>query len=316
MSGLSLPSRAGATPLFLLSGPTASGKTELAHALADRHGLRLLSVDSMMVYRDMDIGTAKPTPAEIKTYAYAGLNLVDPGTRFSTGDWLRCVRRQLDDRPTLAVGGTGLYFRALTQGLTPDAGAEKDKKPDAEADVAALQAKIRCLDPGALSRIADPENPRRLARALTWLQAGKPLPQHWADLDPVPLPVLRLPVPWLDERIRTRAAAMFAAGLLEEAARLRGHYGALPGTAAQAIGYQEAFAVLEGTLTPEAAAGAVARRTRKYAKRQRTWFRNQMAARWVDRAPESDLEGLLRGIEDIWRATGPFWFQRETTNDG
>ena len=89
------------TQLFLLSGPTASGKTDLAHKLADRMGLRLLSVDSMMVYQDMNIGTAKPTEAEILAYDYSGLNLVEPGEAFSVGDWIRAIRLQLDDRPTL-----------------------------------------------------------------------------------------------------------------------------------------------------------------------------------------------------------------------
>ena len=132
------------TPLYLLSGPTASGKTAVAHLLAERMGLRLLSVDSMMVYRNMDIGTAKPSQDEITSYDYCGLNLCNPGDDFSTGKWIQQIARDLDARPTLAVGGTGLYFRALIDGLT-----EKDSHGDRwqSQSVSELQAQITDLDP-------------------------------------------------------------------------------------------------------------------------------------------------------------------------
>lgn len=289
------------TPLYLFSGPTASGKTGLAHRLADRMGLRLLSVDSMMVYRGMDIGTAKPTPGEIERYDYAGLNLVDPGERFSTGDWLRAVERQLDGRPTLAVGGTGLYFRALVHGLEPEGGALEETP---EADANTLGSEIRVLDPEALDRLADPHNPRRLARALAWLRAGKPLPSHWRERDEFPIPVLRRPSPELNERIHHRAADMFAAGLLEETRRLL-DAGRLDGTAAQAIGYAEAAAALRGDLDRGQAIEAVAVRTRRYAKRQRTWFRNQMDARWIDLAADTDPGETTDRVAEVWEDTGP-----------
>ncbi|MEX2607650.1 MAG: tRNA (adenosine(37)-N6)-dimethylallyltransferase MiaA, partial [Kiritimatiellia bacterium] len=266
------------TPLYLLSGPTASGKTGLAHLLADRLNLRLLSVDSMMVYRGMDIGTAKPTPHEITRYEYAGLNLADPGERFSTGQWLRAVSRDLDERPTLAVGGTGLYFRALIQGLPPK---DPVSAADTDLDVESLQARIRERDPGVLGQLADPQNPRRLERALARLKAGQPQPGHWKETANFPIPVLRREVSELNERILQRTRCMFTEGLLEETRRLL-ETGTLTGTAQQAIGYAEAAAVLRGESTVEQAVEAVATRTRRYAKRQRTWFRNQMDARWLD----------------------------------
>lgn len=294
------------TPLYLLSGPTASGKTAVAHLLAERMGLRLLSVDSMMVYRNMDIGTAKPSQDEITRYDYCGLNLCNPGDDFSTGKWIQQIARDLDARPTLAVGGTGLYFRALIDGLT-----EKDSPGDRQQtqSVSELQAQITDLDPLALSQLADPENPRRLERALTWLQAGKPLPATWQKRSAFPAPVLRWPVADLNARILQRATDMFEQGLLAETQALLSA-GSLTGTAAQAIGYAEAQAVLLGEINQPAAIEAIATRTRRYAKRQRTWFRNQMDARWVDVENTHKVELIADKIAAIWQDTGPFSFNR------
>lgn len=283
------------TPLYLLSGPTASGKTELAHRLADRHGFRLLSVDSMMVYRGMDIGTAKPARDEIGRYDYAGLNLVDPGKRFSTGKWLRAIEGQLDERPTLAVGGTGLYFQALMFGLDEGPAGSAGQG----ASVEELRAEIRERDPDALNRLADPWNRRRLERALQWLRAGKDLPEGWKGKDAVPVPVLRWPTEALNRRIESRAREMFRVGLLEECRRLY-EVNALTGTAAQAIGYREAAEVMAGKMDEKEAVAAIATRTRRYAKRQRTWFRNQMKSVWVDVNPETTQETVMGEIERIW----------------
>jgi tRNA dimethylallyltransferase len=296
------------TPLYLLSGPTASGKTSVAHVLADRMGLRLLSVDSMMVYRGMDIGTAKPTSAEQIRYDYAGVNLVEPGGRFSTGDWIRAISGQLDERPTLAVGGTGLYLKALLYGLEEKGSEALDDLP---SDVAGLQAEILRLDDQALRQIADPENPRRLQRALMWLRAGKGLPTQWKDQPEVPIPVLKWPTEELNQRIETRIEEMFAQGLLEECRGLLEQHEGLQGTAGQAIGYAEAFAVLSGEMTQEEAVRTIATRTRRYAKRQRTWFRNQMSSRWIEVSGEDSVEGLADRVAEVWDETGPFLFSGE-----
>jgi len=281
------------TPLFFLTGPTASGKSDLAHQLAERRGLRLLSADSMMVYRRMNIGTAKPSEAEIRDYDYAGLNLCEPGEAFSTGDWIRAIQNQLDGRPTLVAGGTGLYYRALIQGLQEEEGLPEvdDSRPLAE-----LQAELESLQADALHQLDDAQNPRRVARAIAWLQAGRGLPSHFQARDPFPVPVLRRPTEELNERIALRAAHMFEQGLLEECEGLRD---ALQGTASQAIGYAEALACLDGELSREAAVERVSIRTRQYGKRQRTWFRNQMQAQWVDHI-DADA------VERIWDASGPF----------
>ena len=294
------------TPLFLLSGPTASRKTDLAHLLAERMNVRLLSVDSMMVYKGMTIGTAKPTANEIKKFHYAGLNLAEPGIDFSTGKWLRCISAQLDDRPALAVGGTGLYFRALIDGLPPETPTKSSMEP---LSVKALQTRIHALDPTALSQLADPENPRRLERALEWLEAGKPLPTSWKERAGFPIPVLRWPVDDLNERIYQRASEMFNRGLIEETRQLL-EKGSLVGTAAQAIGYKEAREVLEERWSQQEALEKLTTRTRRYAKRQRTWFRNQMNARWIDIKKESNPEFIADNIAKVWQETGPYSFDR------
>jgi tRNA dimethylallyltransferase len=263
-------------------------------------GLRLLSVDSMMVYRDMNIGTAKPTEAEILAYDYAGLNLTEPGSPFSVGDWIRSIRIQLDGRPTLAVGGTGLYYRALISGLQEEDVPTPEDLPEG---VAGLQARLNRVDPQALAQLSDPENPRRLARAIAWREAGKPLPME-APSKEYAIPVLARATEDLASRIHQRAEIMFEQGLLVETRALLDR-GVLTGTAAQAIGYAEATACLCGEMTQEEAVEQVTVRTRRYAKRQRTWFRNQMQAAWVDANGTEALDAIQR----IWERTGPLEFE-------
>lgn len=291
------------TPMYFLGGPTASGKTDVAHLLAERMGLRCLSVDSMMVYRGMDIGTAKPTEAEQHAFAYAGLNLVDPGQSYSTGEWLRDISAQLDERPTLAVGGTGLYFKALMLGLEEDRpSVREDVRPVSE-----MQQELEELRPGVLARIADPDNPRRLERALQRVRAGLELPEAWTGSKGFPIPVLLWDREKLNERIELRIRQMMENGLQEEVQRLESAQ-QLTGTAAQAIGYQEALSILKGEALLEEAIQKLATRTRRYAKRQRTWFRNQMDSHWVEVDEQKGPKELANEIEKIWEQTGPFSF--------
>jgi tRNA dimethylallyltransferase len=302
-------SRPGWTPLFFLTGPTASGKTGLAHRIAGQTGWRILSADSMMVYRGMDIGTAKPSPEERRRHDYLGLDLVDPGQLFSTGAWLRAVRERMDDRPLIVTGGTGLYFRALSGGLAPEPPQTMEEGRGLERmSVPELQEHLRSLGADALECLADPGNPRRLIRAIQWLEAGRQPPSHWQPArESVPVPVLNLPVPDLDAGIHRRAGQMFEAGLLQEAETLRARHGGALGTASQAIGYAEAFQVLDEYMSPAEAVDAVALRTRRYAKRQRTWFRNQMRAIWIDPRDPHAMNHVMR----CWQEHGPVWFSRE-----
>lgn len=320
---------------WLLAGATATGKSAAAQLLAERLGCAVLSADAMLVYLGMDIGTAKPTPAERGRVPYFGIDLVTPAEPFSTGLWLADAARALkaaapvqahgDARPPaagqtaepcphepslIAVGGTGLYLKALTDGL---AGAAAD--PAARArwqalydrdGLPALQRALADRDPAALAALADPANPRRLIRTLEHLDARGDLPAQWRrDAPPAPVAVLRLPREQLHARIARRVAAMFKAGLVDEVRALRQTYPAWSPTASQAIGYAEACALLDGTLTPAEAAEHTVIRTRQFAKRQETWFRHQTRAVWIDIDDTDPPARVAERVLDTWRQHGP-----------
>ena len=314
--------------VFLLAGPTACGKTAVAHELARRHGLELLSADSMLVYRGMDIGTAKPSPAERAGLVYYGLDLVSPAESCSAGIYLRAAEEALrsaaaHNRGLLVVGGTGLYFDLLLHGLD---GADQGGVPPeiraryqallASGGLAALHAEAERRRPGVLARLADPENPRRVQRVLERLDLGQdPVPHRDAETAsgllprgprPAPFPVLSIDPPLLARRIEERIEAMFDQGLLDEVRALLSAYPKWSPTATAAIGYAEARAVLDGSLTLPAAKERIAARTRQLAKRQRTWFRHRADALWLDGPlSSSDIPRVADAVEKAWRSESP-----------
>ena len=322
----------GAAPAaWLLGGPTACGKTAVAHELARRHGLEILSADSMLVYAGMDIGTAKPTPAEREGIPYHGIDLVSPAEHCSAGVFLRAAARAAasaaaNGRQLLVVGGTGLYFDLLLHGLdegesdgTPPAVRARWQALFVEGGLAAIHAEAERRSPGVLARMADPENPRRVLRVLERLDQGlAPLPtrEPAASGAEPPFPVLGIAAPVLARRIEERIAAMFDAGLLPEVAALRQRFPRWSDTATTAIGYAEAVAVLEGSLDADAARERIAARTRQLAKRQRTWFRNRMNVVWVDGpADAADISRAADDVERIWRQHGPHTLHLPAASD-
>ena len=306
---------------WILAGATATGKTAVAQALAERLGCAILSADAMLVYRGMDIGTAKPAPAERGAIPYFGIDLVTPAEPFSTGLWLADAARACAtcggarvpsaQEPRLIVaGGTGLYIKALTDGLD---GAAAD--PEARArwqalfergGVGALRSALAERAPGALESLADPSNPRRLVRALEHIEARGALPEQWKSAAPaVAVTALRLPREQLHARIERRVVHMFRQGLVEEVRALRQAYPVWSATAAQAIGYAEVCALLDGSLTQREAAERMAVRTRQLAKRQETWFRHQARAVWIDIDDNDPPERVAQRVLDSWRQHGP-----------
>lgn len=270
----------------------------------------------MLVYRGMDIGTAKPTASERGRIPYFGMDLVTPAEPFSTGLWLADAALALASRdaaqePRLIVaGGTGLYIKALTDGLeAPAADPESRARWQAlfERDgLAALQRALAARAPGALETLADPSNPRRLIRALEHLDAHGRLPAQWKQrAAPAPITVLRLPREQLHARIARRAGQMFAQGLVEEVRALRQRYPAWSPTASQAIGYAEAGALLDGALSLSEATERIVVRTRQLAKRQETWFRHQAQAVWLEIDDNDPPERVARRVLDTWRQHGP-----------
>lgn len=280
------PERKRPTPL-VIAGCTATGKSAIAQIMAERIGAAVVSADSMLVYRGMDVGTAKPSAEERSKVHYIGLDCVAPEERFSTGDWLECVRRGLCDvppeTPVIAVGGTGLYIKALLEGLDAPPGdpsiREKCKAMFDEGGIAALLAEVGRL--GVSVPPGDMANPRRLMRALERAAVARTATSalSWQGksglLGGAMVFCIEMDRDALAERIARRAAKMFDDGIVEEAVEIFGG-GIASETASGAIGYAEALACARGEITRTAAVERVAARTRQLAKRQRTWFRHQL----------------------------------------
>ena len=291
--------------MVILVGPTASGKTDVAHILARRLRLAILSADSMMIYRGMNIGTAKPSSAELEAFQYAGIDLVDPDQEFSAHAYWAAVAPEISPpKRRLVVGGTGLYLRALLGGLDDSAGANTAWREEAEALLEregfdALKTWCRKRRPEIDRELpaGDLGNPRRWIRAV---ERERPVgSKRMTTLaDDVRIFGLRRDREDLSRRIRLRVEAMFAAGLVEEVAHLRSTYATLSSTAARAIGYAEAMAVLDGTASRDEAMERTATRTRHYAKRQMTWFRHQLPVTWVDVREDDDAESIASHVAE------------------
>jgi tRNA dimethylallyltransferase len=296
--------------LVVVAGATATGKTELAIRLAEAYAADgrpavIISADSRQVYRGLDIGTAKATAADRARVSHFGLDLVDPDEPFSLSDFATHARDVLGDlAPTngavaILAGGTGLYLRAIATGLDTDAlrsdpavRARIEAELDADG-LDALVARLRSLAPNAAARV-DLRNPRRVVRALeiAELAGDAPPPAPRGYPGPVAWIGLAVPPPTHATWIAHRARAQFDAGLIDEAAALRERYDPqLP--AFSAIGYREAWAVLDGTSTREEAIELDAHRNAAFARRQRTWFRSEHALRWLDPTASDPLPAAL-----------------------
>ena len=295
----------------VLVGPTAVGKTAVAVALGAHWPLEVISADSRQVYRRLDIGTAKPTRKERLRVPHHGIDLVEPGTRYSAGHFARDGVRWLDeirvrDKLPVVVGGTGLYVRALAEGLFAEPPLEPAKRRSLDAWTARLEPieLLRWaarLDPGFRGG-----GRQRAARAIeVALLSGHPL-SHWQQaarargaLDPWYI-VLTVPRPVLHQRIVRRAEEMVRRGLIEEVAAVlaEGHSSHTPGL--DGIGIREAVEYLHGSRTRESVAEAIATGTRQYAKRQQTWFRHQLAGHVMNLDATRPPEKLASEIAALW----------------
>jgi tRNA dimethylallyltransferase len=299
--------RAGAPGHLAVVGPTASGKSALAHALAQATGdVEIVTADSMQVYRGMDIGTAKPTRSAQAEVRHHLLDVVDPSEDFSLARFLPLARAAMADiagrgRRALLVGGTGLYVQALVDGLeVPGLYPEARAAVEAEPDTAALHAQLAGLDPVAAARM-EPTNRRRVLRALeVTLGSGRPFSSFGPGFvahppSPVRQLGLRVDAERLDRRIEARAVAMVEGGLVAEVAALAARPGGLSRSARQALGYREVLAHLDGDCTLDEAIHLTVTRTRQLARRQRRWFGRDPRIRWVedDGNPLHDLLALL-----------------------
>jgi tRNA dimethylallyltransferase len=272
-----------------LAGPTASGKTGLALALAERVPLEIISVDSALVFRGMDIGTAKPSAAELAAVPHHLIDVLDPTEAYSAARFAADARRLIGEinargRLALLVGGTMLYFKALVDGLDalPEADADIRAQLDARAAAEgwpALHAELARVDPATAARLA-PLDAQRIQRALeVWQLTGRPLSDHHGQraVPGLPLRLVALEPDsraWLHDRIAQRFDAMLAAGFIDEVRALRARGDLHPDLPAmRCVGYRQAWEALDaGDLAPLRERGIAA--TRQLAKRQLTWLRS------------------------------------------
>jgi tRNA dimethylallyltransferase len=291
-----------------LMGPTASGKTALAVDWAQRLDTQIVSVDSALVYRGLDIGSAKPDAATLARAPHRLVDIRDPHEVYSAADFARDARVAMDElaargRIPILAGGTGLYFRALLHGLSdmPEAHAPTRAQLEAEAAErgwAALHAELARVDPAAGARI-HVNDPQRIIRALEVHRlSGRAISAWQADAvrTPFPFRVLKLVLAPADRselhaRIDARFDAMLAAGLLDEVRRLRADPRLHPDLPAiRAVGYRQAWQHLEGITDAATFRAHAVAATRQLAKRQLTWLRGELDARWFD--PLRERTGL------------------------
>jgi len=281
----------------ILVGPTGAGKTAAALDLAQRVPLEIISVDSRQVFRGLDVGTAKPTREQREKVPHHLLDLVDPADPWDAARHAEAAARAIGEverrgRVPLLCGGSGLYLRALADGLCPapprDPGLRERLIAEiAEGGIDALRRELEAGDPDAAGRIA-PRDVARLVRAIEVLRlTGRPISSWQAEHRAAERPfdvsvfVLSPPVEDLDRRIAHRTAEMFASGLVEETRAALAQPGGIGPTAGQAAGYAEAIDLLAGRIDVAEAVRRTQRRTRQLAKRQLTWLRSFAGATWI-----------------------------------
>ncbi len=297
-------------PVFL-AGCTASGKSDIALAVARRCGGEILAVDSMQVYRDLDIGTAKPSATDRASVPHHLLDLAGPGEEFDVARWLNEARRaeaEVRDRGRIPVfcGGTGFYWKVWFEGLGAPIPTDPAMRAELEArPLEELLEELRSGDPETFG-VIDRRNPRRVVRAVEILRlTGRPRERRSSGSGPgargsaPPLWCLRREAGDLRERVNRRVEAMFAAGWVEETRRCLAMGWGGNRTAMQAIGYRQVIEHLRGERGLAETVALVKTRTWQFARRQQTWFRHQLAVRWLDvpsgEPAEATAERVLSG---------------------
>ncbi len=297
--------------LLCLLGPTAVGKTEIAIQLAQRLNAEIVSVDSRQIYRQMDIGTAKPTAEEQRAARHHLIDCVDISQPFSVADYQSLVDVAITDiqnrgKRVLLVGGAGLYFRAIVDGLFEGPGADPSLRKRLEGEAAqfgvdVLHKRLQTCDPESADRI-HPNNLVRVIRALEVYElTGTPmskLQQQWhPEKQRYPFIAFGLTMPraLLYQRIEQRVDVMLANGLIAEVELLLAAGYARDSVALQSFGYRELIAYLDGDCTYLEAISQLKQNTRRFAKRQLTWFRKDTRIEWLDRESTPDIVGAILG---------------------
>jgi tRNA dimethylallyltransferase len=295
-------------PIFI-AGPTAVGKSEVALLLAEKIGGEIISADSMQVYRGLDIGTAKPSPAERARVPHHLIDICDLTENFDAAQFIRLAQKAVEEiqsrnRTPIFCGGTGLYFKAFLSGLgeapatNPELRAELEKLPFEK-----LLQELRERDPAAYEKI-DKQNPRRVIRAVEVIRlTGKKFSEQraeWKAQCAVPIKTnfycFTRTSTDLHARINARVDVMFARGLVDETRELLKRGLEQNKTAMQAIGYRQVVEHLRGERPLAETIELVKSRTRQFAKRQLTWFRRQLDPEWIELKLDEPLEKCVRKI--------------------
>ncbi len=301
-------------------GPTASGKTAVGVELARRIGAEIISLDSMAVYRGMDIGTAKPTPEERQLVQHHLVDMIEPVAEFSVAQYLQAAHQAVGDirnrgKAALFVGGTPLYLKALLRGLFVGPAADWALRQRLEAEVKAhgseyLHRRLAEVDPQTAARL-HPRDARRIIRALeVFLKVGRPISELQQQFDRENPPencqvfVLVRSREDLRQRIRVRVTSMMREGLVEEVARLLERFGTLGKTARQAVGYREVLDYLEGRCSLEDLPELIVRHTWQLARRQMMWFRSLRECRFVPVGPEEQPALIAERIINLAERRG------------
>ncbi|PJX15393.1 tRNA (adenosine(37)-N6)-dimethylallyltransferase MiaA [Halomonas sp. 141] len=301
---------------IFLMGPTAAGKTDAAIALHETLGHELISVDSAMVYRGMDIGSAKPSAAELARAPHRLIDLRDPADPYSAADFREDALREMRQisaagKVPLLVGGTMLYFKRLVEGVANLPAAdplirERLAAMQAEQGLAALHRELASVDPVSAARI-HPNDPQRLMRALEVFHAsGRPMSELWAEQEAETFPwrVLSIALSPLDRsvlhrRIAQRFDAMLDEGLIDEVAALKKRkdiHAGLPSM--KSVGYRQVWEYLDGEYDRDELVSRGVIATRQLAKRQLTWLRSWSALRWIDTQQPDTLDKLLKFVRE------------------
>jgi tRNA dimethylallyltransferase len=299
---------------WFLTGATATGKTDVGIALAREIDAEIILLDSMTIYRGMNIGTAKPTPEQQAAVPHHLLDIVEPSVEFSVAQYVAAAAKTVDEirargREPLFVGGTPLYLKSLLRGLFDGPPADWHLREEIEQELEhvgqpALYERLQQVDPVAASHI-HPHDTRRLIRALEVFRAtGQPISHQQLQFeegrpaDESRVFVLRRHREELHARIEGRVEAMVECGLVAEVRNLLAAGHELGRTARQAVGYREALAYLAGEYDHEEMIARIKARTRRFAKRQGTWFRSLSECRFVDISGELEAAGLAQRIAE------------------
>lgn len=291
--------------ILCVVGPTASGKTRLSIALCKQYNGEVLSCDSMQLYRGMTIGTAKPTPEEMQGIPHHMIDVADPGESFSVSRYVEMADPILQDilargKTCVIVGGTGLYVDSLIAGRRFAPYPETGKRQELEAmDIERVIELLRRVDPESAARIPPADHKRLIRAAEVYLETGKTITQHNRETQAIPPKYhplwLGLDFPNRAElyaRIDRRVDEMLAQGLMEEIQGLLAAGTPPTATSLQAIGYKEPMAALRGEMTMQEAVEKIKQESRRYAKRQLTWFRRNPDIHWIENKEPVSFEAV------------------------